>query len=78
VIFHAASAEENAMLASEGSLRLRAAGLAAPRRQSRPAGARPEARSGWLARLLRRREPTTYHRCLAIHIHYAGPRSALS
>jgi hypothetical protein len=32
----------------------------------------------WLDRLLRRREPTVYHRCLAVHIHHAGPHSALS
>jgi len=32
----------------------------------------------WLARLWRRRRPTLYQRCLAVHIHYAGPRSALS
>ncbi|MDB5409631.1 MAG: hypothetical protein JWL84_4543 [Rhodospirillales bacterium] len=32
----------------------------------------------WIDRLLRRREPTVYHRCLAVHIHHAGPRSALS
>ena len=28
--------------------------------------------------LFRRREPNTYHRCLAVHIHFAGPRSSLS
>jgi hypothetical protein len=32
----------------------------------------------WIGRLLHRRETTTYQRCLAVHIHYAGPRSALS
>ena len=31
-----------------------------------------------LDRWLGRRKPTTFHRCLAIHIHFAGPRSALS
>ncbi len=66
------------MVASEGSLRLSAASLAASRRQPRPAVGRAEARSTWLGRLLRRREPTTYQRCLAIHIHFAGPHSALS
>jgi hypothetical protein len=35
-------------------------------------------RRTWLGRLLNRREMTTYQRCLAVHIHYAGPRSALS
>jgi hypothetical protein len=34
-------------------------------------------RSG-LAGLWKRRQPTLYQRCLAVHIHYAGPRSALS
>ena len=31
-----------------------------------------------LRRWFRRREPTVFHRCLAVHIHYAGARSALS
>jgi hypothetical protein len=35
-------------------------------------------RSSWLGRWLGRPEPTTYQRCLAIHIHFAGPHSALS
>lgn len=35
-------------------------------------------RASRLDRWLGRREPTTFHRCLAIHIHFAGPRSALS
>jgi hypothetical protein len=30
-----------------------------------------------LDRWLGRHKPTTFHRCLAIHIHLAGPRSAL-
>ena len=57
--------------------------LKAPRRPIRPLE-RPVTvppvpqRSSWLGRWLGRREPTTYHRCLAIHIHFAGPRSALS
>lgn len=39
----------------------------------------PPARGSWLGRwLARRREPTAYQRCLAVHIHFAGPRSALS
>jgi hypothetical protein len=32
----------------------------------------------WLRRLFGRREPTTYQRFLAVHIHYADPRSALN
>jgi hypothetical protein len=32
----------------------------------------------WLDRLLRRQEPTMFHRCLAVHIHHAGSQSALS
>ena len=34
-------------------------------------------RNGWLGRILHRRKTTTYQRCLAVHIHFAGPRSAL-
>lgn len=66
------------MLASEGSIRMSAASVGSPRRQPRSVVGRTDARSTWLARLLRRRAPTTYHRCLAIHIHFAGPHSALS
>ncbi len=66
------------MLASEGSLRLGATSLGSLHRRPRPEVGRADARLTWLARLLRRRQPTTYHRCLAIHIHFAGPRSALS
>ncbi len=35
-------------------------------------------RRSWLAALIRRPEPTTFHRCLAVHMHYAAPRSSLS
>lgn len=35
-------------------------------------------RRSLLGRILGRQETTTYQRCLAVHIHYAGPRSALS
>ena len=31
----------------------------------------------WLGGLLGRRQPTTFHRCLAVHMHFATPRSAL-
>jgi len=66
------------MAVSDGILRLSAPPrLGSPQHQRRRVAA-PPARVSWLGRLLRRREPTTYHRCLAIHIHYAGPRSALS
>ena len=57
--------------------------LKAPRRPTRPLE-RPvtvptvRPRNSWLGRWLGRRQPTTYHRCLAIHIHFAGPHSALS
>ena len=34
------------------------------------------ARSRWWHRL-RRREPTTYEKCLAVHLHFAQARSAL-
>jgi hypothetical protein len=67
------------MRASDGILRLSAPSAALSQLEHRrPA---PVSRTGrtWLARLLpRRRQPSTYHRCLAIHIHFAGPRSALS
>lgn len=33
---------------------------------------------GWIGRLLHRREPTTFERCLAVHMHYAAPHSRLS
>jgi hypothetical protein len=36
------------------------------------------ARRTWVGRILRKRETTTYQRCLAVHIHFAGPHSALS
>lgn len=32
---------------------------------------------GRFRRWRRRRPTTTYHRCLAVHIHFAGKRSAL-
>jgi hypothetical protein len=57
--------------------------LKAPSRPARPLE-RPiptpvvHKRNSWLGRWLGRREPSTYQRCLAIHIHFAGPRSALS
>jgi hypothetical protein len=31
-----------------------------------------------LQRVFRREEPTTFHRCLAVHIHFASPRGGLS
>ncbi len=68
------------MRASDGTLRLGAPVVSLPRPEQRrsPSTSAPAGRS-WLQRLLpRRREPTTYHRCLAIHIHFAGPHSALS
>lgn len=37
----------------------------------------PASRGSWVKRWFGRREPTAYQRCLAIHIHFAGPRSAL-
>jgi hypothetical protein len=38
----------------------------------------PRAKSIWRKRKVDRREPTTFQRCLAVHIHYAGPRGGLS
>jgi hypothetical protein len=43
-----------------------------------PAPHAPTPRQNWLGRLLHRREATVYQRCLAVHIHHAGPHSALS
>ena len=34
--------------------------------------------AGRRRRAPRRPEPTMFHRCLAVHLHHAGPRSALS
>jgi hypothetical protein len=42
------------------------------------AGAQKRKAGSWLTALWPRREPTLYQRCLAVHIHYAGPRSGLS
>ena len=39
--------------------------------------AKPEKRS-WIEMWRRRREPSTYQRCLAVHIHYAAPRGGFS
>jgi hypothetical protein len=33
---------------------------------------------GLLRRLIGRKEPSTYQRCLAVHVYYAGRRGALS
>jgi hypothetical protein len=32
----------------------------------------------WIHNLLRPQEPTLFHRCLAVHLHFAGPSSALT
>ena len=68
------------MRASDGILRLGAPVVSVPRlKQRRSPSASTATGRSWLGRLLpRRREPTTYQRCLAIHIHFAGPHSALS
>jgi len=39
--------------------------------------AAPAKSRGLLARLFKRAEVTTFHRCLAVHIHFMAPRSAL-
>ncbi len=49
---------------------------AKPQEQPRPIQPLLERRS-WIARWLGRSEPTVYQRCLAVHLHFAGPRSAL-
>jgi hypothetical protein len=40
--------------------------------------AKPAEAGRWFGALRRRPEPSTYQRCLAVHIHFAGPRSGLS
>jgi hypothetical protein len=47
-------------------------------RSDAPARAGGTGARSWFAALWPRRQPTLYQRCLAVHIHYAGPRSALS
>jgi hypothetical protein len=32
---------------------------------------------GWMHRLFARSEPTTFHKCLAVHMASAAPRSAM-
>jgi len=34
-------------------------------------------KQSWWRRLWARKEPSTYHRFLAVHIHYSSPQSAL-
>ncbi len=42
-------------------------------------GAAPVAKkTSWLAAWRQRREPTLFQRCLAVHIHFAGPRGGMS
>ncbi len=45
---------------------------------SRPRPAAQPARHSLIKRLLRRQEPTLFQRCLAVHLHFAGPNSALT
>jgi hypothetical protein len=45
---------------------------------SRPKTAAQPPRNSWIKRLLWRQEPTLYQRCLAVHLHFAGPNSALT
>lgn len=68
------------MAASEGVIPLSVSRTEMPQQHERPlADPVPGAeRRPWFDRLLRRRQMTTYQRCLAVHIHFAGPRSALS
>lgn len=63
---------------SDGSIQLSAP--TAPRRLQHHRQSSPtrRARGHWLSRWFSRHEPTTYQRFLAVHIHFAGPHSALS
>ena len=38
----------------------------------------PERPASLLDRLLHRRQPSTFHRCLAVHMHFAAPHKTLS
>jgi len=43
------------------------------------AGRKPARQApGLLRRLIGRKEPSTYQRCLAVHVYFAGRRGALS
>jgi hypothetical protein len=42
------------------------------------AAEKPAAAGRWFDALRRRSEPSTYQRCLAVHIHFASPRGGLS
>jgi len=48
--------------------------LPGPARRNVAATERPS----WFSWLLRRQEPTVYHRCLAVHLHFAENNSALT
>lgn len=48
-----------------------------PWKVTKAAAPKPE-KSGWLEIWRRRREPSAYQRCLAVHIHFASPRGGLS
>jgi hypothetical protein len=75
--FHPSSTKENDMSATGGTL---GPGAPIPSRW-RPELARTSLKQSarsWLGRVLVRQQPTAYQRCLAIHIYYAGPPSALS
>ena len=42
------------------------------------AAEKPAEAGRWFGALRRRAEPSTYQRCLAVHIHFASPRGGLS
>ncbi|HEV2548299.1 MAG TPA: hypothetical protein VGU20_13250 [Stellaceae bacterium] len=65
------------MRASDGTIRLPAPTSFRWRDEPR-AAQRVASSAPLLRRWFRRREPTVFQRCLAVHIHFAGPRSALS
>jgi hypothetical protein len=74
--FAYALAQEDVMIGGTDRLAM----LALPKRRPKEAwtAPTPPPRAPWLGRLLARQQPTTYQRCLAVHIHYAATRSALS
>jgi hypothetical protein len=66
------------MRASDGTIRLSMPNLSTTQQERRPATLPRREPGSLLGRWLGRGQPTTYQRCLAVHIHYAAPRSALS
>jgi hypothetical protein len=77
-IHRSVTTEEIAMRTGDKAIRLSAPIFSLPRHRRRRARSMKRERSSLLRRWLSRGEATTFQRCLAIHIHFAGPHSGLS